>query len=139
MSSVKKFSEYAVGIVGILTLLGLGCSADGSSGCEEATEEMQRLILGVCNELAFSGTGFCGQCVPNGYFSVDNTGEDCSCGRLVFDADFCAYERSSNARPKVRAAVEALVKECRDPSLPRVSGQPDAQDVNVAQQDGGAE
>jgi hypothetical protein len=98
-----------------------GCASDGGSACEEAREEMQRHISAVCAEPAYLASQFCSVCVAKGYYSVSGAADTCRCADLVFDVDFCAFERGTNARPKVRGAVSGLVASCPQPIDPASS------------------
>ena len=78
---------------------------------------MQASISQVCTEPEFKGTAFCACCVPNHYFSIDDT---CACKPLVLDADFCFFDPSAGGYPAVRTALVHAASVCanRTVSLP---------------------
>jgi hypothetical protein len=83
---------------------------------------MEKSIRDVCMEPGYANTPFCTCCVPNGYYSIDDT---CECKRLVFDADFCQYDARSTGYPSVRRALEYASDVCRD----RQVSVPDVEDA----------
>lgn len=96
----------------VLILLNCTWLVNGcENGCDDATTAMEKSIKEVCNEAAFDGNPFCACCVPNGFFSIDDT---CNCQPLVLDADFCFYDGEASGHPSVRKALVHAAEVCKD-------------------------
>jgi hypothetical protein len=89
-----------------------------SNGCEEATQQLQTGIDRICREPAFVNSPFCVCCVPNGYYSIDDS---CRCKPLVLDAEFCFYSPDTSGDPAIRNAIAYAASVCvnRPASLPQ--------------------
>jgi len=101
-------------------LLGTAVACDQADGCEEAKHAIEPMVKQVCQELPYVNSPFCGCCVANGFYSVDN---DCGCRALALDTGACFYATDDQARPQVRAAIEFANAICsvRKPVLPWAS------------------
>jgi hypothetical protein len=112
---VRKYilrSLYALTVgAGILVIAGLGCD---SSDCENATNAMKASITAVCGEAEFVHSPFCQCCVPNGYFSINDS---CQCTQLILDTDFCWYDETSAGYPAVRNALSYASNVCQNRAI----------------------
>jgi hypothetical protein len=90
-----------------LTLTSIGCGKN----CEQATTAVESSIRTVCEGPEFRNSPFCACCVPNGYYSIDDT---CQCQPLIFDTNFCLYDGTEAGYPAVADAVSYAASVCQD-------------------------
>lgn len=100
-------------LLGVLTaaLTALATSCGGSNGCEDARGEVVDQMHAICKEPAYAASAFCSTCVAKHYYSTTGA-SDCRCKVLTFDQDFCSYLKGSDARSRVRSAIDYANESC---------------------------
>jgi hypothetical protein len=102
----------------------MGCK-DNAVQCATALADTQRGIAQLCQLNTYRPSQFCRICVPNGFYSVDDS---CTCGSLTFDTDYCYYAVDDAATPDLRNALDYAVQVCsnRSAKLPYSCAELDA-------------
>lgn len=93
----------------LVLLVAVAC--DQGTNCNDATVAMEQSISTVCSEPEFVDSPFCRCCVPNGYYSIDDT---CTCQPLVLNTDFCWYDGTEAGYPSVRNALSYAASVCEN-------------------------
>jgi hypothetical protein len=95
-----------------LVMFSIQCNDNGDL-CAGALAETEQGIGQLCELDTYRPSQFCRICVPNGFFSVDDS---CTCKSLTFNADYCYYSTGSAATPQLRGALDYAVQVCSDRS-----------------------
>ena len=92
----------------LLLLVLAGC-AGAEADCLDSRCEMSKVIWRQCQLPEFRGTPMCSDCVPRGFFSID---DDCTCQPLVFDQANCYSKTDDLAIEEVRSALAFAADVC---------------------------
>jgi hypothetical protein len=84
---------------------------DTSAECANALISTNGAIDALCAQFPYKASQFCRICVPNGFYSVDDS---CTCRSLTFNTNYCYYSKEPGSSPDIRTALDYAVQVCSD-------------------------